>query len=48
MSATVRDNILFCHEFDQEYYDLVLDGMLYFPDTSQLSDHLQLVRYDRT
>ena len=27
MSATVRDNILFCHEFEQEYYDLVLDGM---------------------
>jgi hypothetical protein len=29
MSATVRDNILFCHEFEQEYYDLVLDGMLF-------------------
>ena len=27
MSATVRDNILFCHEFEQEYYDMVLDGM---------------------
>lgn len=30
MSATVRDNILFCHEFEQEYYDIVLDGMCIF------------------
>lgn len=30
MSATVRDNILFCHQFEQEYYDFVLDGMCVF------------------
>jgi len=30
MSATVRDNILFCHEFEQEFYDIVLDGMCAF------------------
>jgi len=30
MSATVRDNILFCHEFEQEYYDIVLEGMYVF------------------
>lgn len=26
MSATVKDNILFAHEYDEEYYNLVLDG----------------------
>lgn len=29
MSATVKDNILFAHEYDEEYYDLVLDGKNY-------------------
>jgi ATP-binding cassette, subfamily C (CFTR/MRP), member 1 len=26
MSASVRDNILFSHEWDEEFYELVLDG----------------------
>lgn len=26
MSATVRDNILFSHEYDEGFYNLVLDG----------------------
>jgi ATP-binding cassette subfamily C (CFTR/MRP) protein 1 len=30
MSATVRDNIIFCHEFEQEFYDIVLDGVCVF------------------
>ena len=28
MSATVRDNILFFHKYDEVFYDLVLDGKL--------------------
>ena len=28
MSATVRDNILFSHEYDETFYNLVLDGEL--------------------
>lgn len=27
MSATVRDNIIFSHEFDEPFYNLVLDGV---------------------
>ena len=26
MSATVRDNILFSHEYDETFYNLVIDG----------------------
>lgn len=28
MSATVRENILFSHAFDPEFYEIVLDGVL--------------------
>jgi hypothetical protein len=27
MSATIRDNILFSHAYDETFYNLVLDGM---------------------
>ena len=33
MSATIRDNILFSHEYDEDFYNLVLDGS-FFPDYS--------------
>lgn len=33
MSASVRDNILFSHEYDDTFYNLVLDGV-YFPQPS--------------
>ena len=26
MSASVRDNIIFSHEYDESFYNLVLDG----------------------
>ena len=26
LSATVRDNILFSHEYDESFYDIVLEG----------------------
>lgn len=26
MSATVRDNILFSHEYDETFYNLVVEG----------------------
>lgn len=26
MSASIRDNIVFSHEFDESFYELVLDG----------------------
>jgi hypothetical protein len=26
VSATIRDNILFSHEYDETFYDLVIDG----------------------
>lgn len=26
MSASIRDNILFSHVYDSEFYELVLDG----------------------
>lgn len=28
LSATVRDNILFSHEYDEVYYNLVIEGAL--------------------
>ena len=28
LSATVRDNILFSHEYDEVFYDLVIEGLL--------------------
>jgi hypothetical protein len=31
MGASIRDNILFSHEYDESFYNLVLDGM-YFTD----------------
>lgn len=33
MSATIRDNILFSHKYDEVFYNLVLDGssLCYFP-----------------
>jgi len=27
MGASIRDNILFSHEYDEAFYNLVLDGM---------------------
>ena len=27
MSATIRDNILFSHKYEEEFYNLVLDGV---------------------
>ena len=27
MGASIRDNILFSHEYDESFYNLVLDGM---------------------
>lgn len=27
MSATIKDNIVFNYEYDEEFYNLVLDGM---------------------
>ena len=27
MGASIRDNILFSHEYDEAFYDLVLDGV---------------------
>jgi ATP-binding cassette, subfamily C (CFTR/MRP), member 1 len=27
-SATIKDNILFSHEYEEEFYNLVLDGQL--------------------
>jgi hypothetical protein len=29
MSATVRENVLCYHEYDEVFYNLVLDGMCY-------------------
>lgn len=29
MSATVRDNIIFSHEYDETFYNLVLDGKVF-------------------
>ncbi len=30
MSATIRDNILFSHKYDEVFYNLVLDGPSYY------------------
>jgi len=29
MSATIRDNILFSHEYDETFYNLVIEGKCY-------------------
>lgn len=34
MSATVRENILFSHEYDEIFYNLVIDGKTFFLVTS--------------
>ena len=31
MSATVKENILFAHEYDETFYNLVLDGRIFTP-----------------
>ncbi|KAG8787747.1 hypothetical protein FRC15_008121 [Serendipita sp. 397] len=36
MSATVRDNILFCHEYEEDYYNIVLDACALRPDLQLL------------
>ncbi|PVG00760.1 putative YCF1-vacuolar ABC transporter [Serendipita vermifera] len=36
MSATVKDNILFCHEYEEDYYNLVLDACALRPDLQLL------------
>jgi hypothetical protein len=30
MGASIRDNILFSHEYDEAFYNMVLDGV--YPD----------------
>jgi hypothetical protein len=29
MNATIRENILFSHRYDEEFYNLVLDGVFF-------------------
>ncbi|KAI0629229.1 metal resistance protein YCF1 [Trametes polyzona] len=36
MSATIRDNILFSHRYDEEFYNLVLDACALRPDLALL------------
>ena len=31
MSGTVKDNILFSHDYDDTFYNLVLDGERHYP-----------------
>ncbi|EMD38835.1 hypothetical protein CERSUDRAFT_92869 [Gelatoporia subvermispora B] len=38
MSATIRDNILFSHAYDEAFYNLVLDACALRPDLALLSD----------
>lgn len=42
MSATIRDNILFSHIYDPEFYDLVLDGKFPLSCTSGMRAHLEV------
>jgi hypothetical protein len=45
MGATIRDNILFSHEYDEAFYNLVLDGV-YPEDQSCLKTaHIRLPLY---
>lgn len=37
MSATVRDNILFSHKYEEEYYEMVLEACALKPDLAILS-----------
>jgi len=42
MGASIRDNILFSHEYDESFYNLVLDGM-YLKDHPLLrTSHVRL------
>ena len=36
LSASVRDNILFSHEYDEQFYNMVIDGLYVFVSTSSL------------
>ncbi|KAI0763773.1 metal resistance protein YCF1 [Trametes elegans] len=38
MSATIRDNILFSHKYDEEFYNLVLDACALRPDLALLQN----------
>ncbi|OCH93693.1 metal resistance protein YCF1 [Obba rivulosa] len=38
MSATIRDNILFSHAYDEAFYNLVLDACALRPDLALLAD----------
>ena len=38
MSGTIRDNIVFSHEFDPEFYDAVLDACALRPDLETMKD----------
>lgn len=38
MSASVRDNILFSHEYEEEFYEAVLEACALKPDLAILSD----------
>lgn len=42
MSATVRDNILFSHEYDESFYDLVVEGTCFRCSTG---NHVRLVSW---
>ncbi|KAI0313275.1 P-loop containing nucleoside triphosphate hydrolase protein [Amylostereum chailletii] len=37
MSATIRDNILFSHEYEEEFYNLVLDACALRPDLALMA-----------
>ncbi|KAG8721626.1 hypothetical protein FRC09_007600 [Ceratobasidium sp. 395] len=38
MNATIRDNILFSHRYDEEFYNIVLDACALRPDLAQFPD----------
>ena len=37
MSATVRDNIVFSYEYDETFYNLVLDGAFHSLEVMEIS-----------
>ncbi|KAG8751149.1 hypothetical protein FRC12_012579 [Ceratobasidium sp. 428] len=38
MNATIRDNILFSHRYDEEFYNIVLDACALRPDLAEFPD----------
>jgi ATP-binding cassette, subfamily C (CFTR/MRP), member 1 len=49
LSASVRDNILFSHEYDENFYNLVLDGVYFshFLRADNQPLYMQLALFDR-